>query len=435
MNEVTKIHLSRQAFTISSDAYHELRTYIDAISRHVKDADVMDEIELRMTELLTEKGIDSNKVILPVDVEYLKSQLGDAKDFAEDGLDNETEQTETKRLFRDTDNAIIAGVAAGLAKYFGLDAVLVRLLFVLLVIFTVGWGLLLYILLWLLVPEAKTPSDRLQMAGRPVNVNSLKEVAEQADVRGAANRINRSLAEPVNKIFRFILKAAGIVLSAFGLAIIFGLIAALTYFLARGSEWAKNNIFPVGVTEHGLLYIAIAITALLAVFVILIGIAIYRRRWPIKTWVTGVLAGLVLIGFAVGGALAADVYPSVRDAYNANTHTTVRSVKQFSNVTIQASWLDSVNFVESDKYLVGFNYYGHPDLSQIKTSVNNGTLLIDGSTFNDRRDCNTICIPAFYRVSITIYSPNASQLENLPVFGPVPAPPSPASPMPKPFTE
>lgn len=70
MNEVTKIHLGRQAFTIAIDAHHELKSYLEAIKKQVDDKDVVDEIELRMAELLTEHGINATKVILPADVDF-----------------------------------------------------------------------------------------------------------------------------------------------------------------------------------------------------------------------------------------------------------------------------------------------------------------------------------------------------------------------------
>jgi phage shock protein PspC (stress-responsive transcriptional regulator) len=175
MNEVTKIHLGRQAFNISVAAHKALRSYLDGITEQVADKDVAEEVELRMAELLFERGVIGEKVILVKDVDYLKKQLGNPKDFKENA-DDESPQPEpdTKRLFRDTDNAMLAGVSAGLASYFGVDVLIIRVLFVIAAI-TAGWGILLYIALWLLVPEAKTSSERLQMAGKPVTVDSLKD--------------------------------------------------------------------------------------------------------------------------------------------------------------------------------------------------------------------------------------------------------------------
>jgi len=430
MNEVTKIHLGRQAFTISVDAYHELKSYLAAIKKQVADEDVVDEIELRMAELLIEYGINANKVVLPSDVSFLKEQLGNPKDFKEDEDTATTghKQSDNKRLFRDTDNAMIAGVAAGLAEYFHLDVLLVRILFVIATFVTVGWGILLYIVLWLLVPETKTSSDRLLMAGRPVTVDGLKEIVERADVKGVARRANATLASPINTLFRILLKLIGLVFILSGLSALFGLVAAETYILLHSGALLQDNIFPVGLPEHLLLDIAISAVGLMALFILLFGVAIFRRKWPIRTWVTGILIGVICIGLAIGGALAADVYPNIRDRYDANVHTTVRTSQPFTTVSAIGSANININYAASNTYYIGLRYYDHPDLASIKTYVKNGVLVIDSSRFNWHRSCQAICIPDTYNMVITIYAPNVSQLMNQdnsapPILSP-PTPPS-----------
>jgi len=418
MNEVSNIHLGRQAFTISIDAHHDLKSYLEAIEKQVHDKDVMDEIELRMAELLTEHGINASKVILPDDVSFLKAQLGNPKDFKEDEdevMSDTSRQPETKRLFRDTDNAMVAGVASGLAQYFGVDVLLVRILFLIAAIVTFGWAILLYIVLWVLIPETKTSSDRLKMAGKPVNVDSLKEIAGQADVKGAARRVNATLSGPINNLFRFLLKMLGIIFILFGLSVVFGLIAGETYISANGSNWDKYNIFPIGFREHLLLDIAAIVAGLVGLFIILFGISIFRRKWPIRGWVTGTLVGLVFIGLAVGGALGGSVYPNIRDRYDANTHSSIRSFTPFSAINISGD--TNVNFQYSNTYYVELSYYGHPNLNNVKITEVNKTLNIDSSQFNSSRSCQTICIPSTYNLLINVYSPNTDELSNNANFG------------------
>ena len=430
MNEVTKIHLGRQAFTISVDAHDELKSYLGAIKKQVEDKDVIDEIELRMAELLVEHGLNANKVILPGDVDFLKEQLGNPKDFKEDDDEDtatEHQRPDSKRLFRDTDNAMIAGVAAGLAEYFGLDVLLIRILFVLVTIITTGFGILLYIVLWLLVPEAKTSSDRLLMAGRPVTVDGLKEIVERADVKGAARRANDTLAGPINNIFGIIMKLVGLVFVFSGLSALFGLVAAETYILLNSGALLQDNIFPIGLREHLVLDIAMVVVGLIALFIILFGIAIFRRKWPIRTWVTGMMVGLIFIGLAIGGALTADVYPNIRDRYNANVHTTVRISKSFTAVNLIGDADVGINYAPSSKYYVSLNYYERPNLASIKTYVKSGTLVIDTSQFNEHRNCQAICIPNNYNMEITVYTPDALQLINqndaIPIAPPLPPDP------------
>lgn len=430
MNEVTKINLGRQAFSVANDARQDLQNYLREIEREVGDKDVIDEVEVRMAELLTERGLGEGKVILEKDVDYLKAQLGSPKDFKDDDTEApESDFVASRRLYRDIDNAMIAGVAAGLAKFFGLDVWIFRILFIILLVVTAGWGVLLYILMWILVPEAKTTSERLQMAGKPVTVDSLKQIAKNADVKGAAKRANASLSGTINQIFNILRKIVGVLMSAFGLSAIFGVLAGLVYYLTKQSVWAKYNIFPRGITEHVLMYEVLAVVVLVAVFIIFFGVAIFRRKWPIRIWVTGTLAGLLILGFAVAGALGASVYPSVRDDYNANLHTLSRNLPPFDSVNIIDGDAEDINFEYASNYYVSINYFGNPNLSNVKTTVSKNSLKIDASQFNWRRDCPVLCVPNKYNLSITVHSPNSDQLQNEEIS----TPPTPASPIIRPL--
>lgn len=190
MNEIKLIHLGRTAFTIAVDAHADLRNYLAAIKKYA-EIDVIEEVEVRMAELLTERGFDEKKVVLASDIEYLKSQLGEPEDFTDaaekeahsDNSENsEGSQDTAKQLYRDTDEGWLGGVASGLAAYVGIAPWLIRLAFILL---TFAWGtsILLYIILWILLPDAKSPSDRLRMQGKPVTVDTIKELVNKTSIK------------------------------------------------------------------------------------------------------------------------------------------------------------------------------------------------------------------------------------------------------------
>src|SRR5690606_26290084 len=82
-----------------------------------------------------------------------------------------------KRLFRDTDNAQIAGVCQGIANFFNIDVVIIRIVWVLIFLFA-GFGFLLYVILWIVVPKANTSIDRLRMKGKPITVENVREEVE-----------------------------------------------------------------------------------------------------------------------------------------------------------------------------------------------------------------------------------------------------------------
>lgn len=417
MNEVFTINLGRQVFMIAADAKHDLHDYLESIKKLVSDKSVVDEVEIRMAELLTEKGVGPKAVVLKNDVEFLKQQLGSPTEFQDDADDDSAasvNSSSSRRLFRDTDHAIIAGVASGLASYFGLDVLLVRILFVVLFVATAGWGILLYALLWILVPEARTASDRLQMAGMPVTVEELKRASQNMDFAGAAKWANASLAGPINRIFGICLKLAGIGMVAFGLFVIFGLVGGLVYYLVNRDIWAQYNFFPIGISQHVLAYVAASVVALAGIFIILFGVGIVRRRWPAPVWATGILLGMLMLGVAVSGGLVASVYPQVRDSYYANTYQTTRQLTPFDTVNYSGDnlWDMNVNFAYADTYYVTLDAYGHPDLTALKTAVKGNTLLINTGAFSQKRTCPVLCVPDVYNVSLTIHAPNFNQLQS-----------------------
>ncbi len=318
MNEITKIHLGRQAFTVSVDAHKELQEYLRAIKRHMGDTDeAVEEVEMRMAELLAERGVSGDKVVLSKDIDYLKEQLGEPGDFGEEEAEKSREDTNApKRLFRDTDDAMLAGVSSGMAKYLGIDPLWIRLAFIALV-FAGGSGILIYIILWLLVPEAKTSSERLQMQGKPVTVDALKDVVERADVEGAARRATNTVGKAVHSVLKVILGVIGAALAIAGAAAIMGLLTATTYLLVHGSQVNNQVVFPVGTLETVAAVCALAVVLILSIFLLVSGMAMIKRRWPLPGWATGSLVALFVVAGGVGTALALDSVPRVSDRVDA----------------------------------------------------------------------------------------------------------------------
>lgn len=92
------------------------------------------------------------------------------------------EETIHKKLFRDPDDNYIGGVASGLGHYFGVDTSWIRLIWLLLAVFSGGTFILIYLLFWVLVPIAKTTADKLRMKGKPINVSNIeKKIKEEFD--------------------------------------------------------------------------------------------------------------------------------------------------------------------------------------------------------------------------------------------------------------
>jgi phage shock protein PspC (stress-responsive transcriptional regulator) len=185
MNEVSRIHLARVSYDIDVAAKKELEKYLTAVKRSLgSEVDAMEDIEIRMTEILAERGVVKDGVITESDIKVVIEQLGEPKDFASD----EPKRADSgafgdigkKKYYRDTDNAVFGGVIAGLAAYTGWDVTLLRVLAVVLAIVP-SWGTLIivYIVVWICAPEAKSVSEKLEMHGEPVNLGSIKESAKK----------------------------------------------------------------------------------------------------------------------------------------------------------------------------------------------------------------------------------------------------------------
>lgn len=215
MKEITRIHLAKTPYDIELDAKEVLQKYLSEIKQMMGSEDTMYEIEARMVELLGERGVQSNGIITMSDVEDLRSKMGLPKEFS-DSESTEDSQADlapsnspAKRLMRDTDNAIFGGVCAGIAAYWGINPLWVRLLFIISPFITFGTALLVYIIIWISLPEAKTAAEKLQMRGEPVTLDSLKKAANNSESKYRAK-------DTLAKILRICL-ALGLFFTTLGL--------------------------------------------------------------------------------------------------------------------------------------------------------------------------------------------------------------------------
>ncbi|WP_225035639.1 PspC domain-containing protein [Winogradskyella sp. SM1960] len=186
MNKTVNINLAGIFFHIDEDAYLKLSRYLEAIKRSFTDSqgrsEIIADIEARIAELFAERIQNEKQVVGIKLVDEVITIMGQPEDYLVDDeiFEDEPKQHNhqkshtTRRLFRDTDNSYIGGVSAGLGHYFGLDALWVRLIWVIL-FFSAGTGVLLYILLWALIPEAKTTAEKLTMTGDPVNISNIEK--------------------------------------------------------------------------------------------------------------------------------------------------------------------------------------------------------------------------------------------------------------------
>lgn len=187
MNKTVNINLAGVFFHIDEDAYLKLSRYLEAIKRSFTDSqgrsEIISDIEARIAELFSERIQNEKQVVGIKLVDEVITIMGQPEDYLVDDeiFEDEPQPRQsyssrtTKKLFRDTDNSYIGGVAAGLSHYFGIDAIWMRLLWILLTIGSGGTFILIYLIFWALVPEAVTTAEKLTMTGDPVNITNIEK--------------------------------------------------------------------------------------------------------------------------------------------------------------------------------------------------------------------------------------------------------------------
>lgn len=269
MKEIERVSLGGYAFTLESDAARLAEEYLGELEKYYDGraggGEILDGIEERMAELLMEKagrdGVVSRPMIeeaigilgRPEDIEAAEEEAGAEGNSpagpANDGKGTSNDERRQRKLYRDLENKMVAGVCSGLAAYFKQDVALFRILFVLFtVVFTfgfwhhgVGWRIsmgapTIYVILWICMPAAKTVRQRWEQRGEDGTLNSIQRSVEAGakEFEEAVKSVGQSSAwSEFANIFG---KLIGVVLLIVGFAGLFT--GSLWGF---GSGWLGNR--------------------------------------------------------------------------------------------------------------------------------------------------------------------------------------------------
>ena len=210
MNKTININLGGFFFHIDEIAFQKLRRYLDSISRSLSDDpqgknEIISDIEARISELLSEKITDARQVVNEADIDEVIKIMGQPEDYAEaeEGYTNESysyqrkSRGSSKKLYRDGDDKFLGGVASGIGHYFDVDTVWIRLAFILLAFS--GFSIITYIILWIVIPEAETTAEKLQMEGEAVNIDNIEKKIRE-EFQNVSETIKNSASEVSKKI-------------------------------------------------------------------------------------------------------------------------------------------------------------------------------------------------------------------------------------------
>lgn len=255
MNKTVNINLANILFHIDEKAFIKLQRYLEAIKRSFAGTTGSDEIiadiEARIAELFQDRLESERQVITLKEVDEVITIMGQPEDYMvdedmfEDSPPSSTEYRKRgRKLYRDTESKYIGGVCSGLGYYFGIDPLWIRLFFIFFALFT-GFGFIAYILLWILVPEAATTSQKLDMKGEPVNISNIERTVKEGiddvtervknvdyqkmgdKVRKGGQNFFDTLGDIIMFLFKVIGKFIGILLVIIGAATLIGLFVGL----------------------------------------------------------------------------------------------------------------------------------------------------------------------------------------------------------------
>lgn len=203
MKRVININLGGLPFIIDEDAYEYMENYLNSIRKHFSFSESKDEImydiEMRMSELFQEK-LRSKQIITMTELDSVIQIMGKPEAFGGEPMEETASEFRQKRsgeykyikpgkrLFRDEENKILAGVCSGISAYFGIDdPIWVRLFFGLILLTGIGGAF--YIFLWIAMPKAVTASDKLSMKGEPINIDNIAKTVEE-EIDSLSKKIN-----------------------------------------------------------------------------------------------------------------------------------------------------------------------------------------------------------------------------------------------------
>lgn len=395
MNKTVNINLAGVFFHIDEDAFLKLQRYLDAIKRSFTDSqgrsEIIADIEARIAELFHEHLQNDKQVVSSKLIDEVIAIMGQPEDYLVDEEIFEDEpqtnyvQRPSKKLYRDTDNSYIGGVASGLGHYLAVDAVWLRLLWIILALGSGGTFIFIYLLFWILVPEAKTTAEKLMMKGEAVNISNIEkkikkgfdnvaDSVKNVDYEKYGNKVkstSKNFFDTIGEILMFCLtlfaKFIGIILIIIGITTLISLLIAL---------------FTVGVTDviniPGMDFLEVANSAnvpiwlisVLAFFVIgipffflfYLGLKILINNLKsigniakyslLGIWVVSIL-GLVIIGVVQASEMAFDANTSTTQTLNIKSGDTLNLKMQgesrYSKILNQISYVSSIKLVYDEQ--------------------------------------------------------------------------------------
>ena len=418
MNEITRIHIAKVAYDIEVSAKKQLEKYIKSLETYTQDSEVLADIEIRMTELLAERHVAAGGVIGTEDIAAIRTQLGEPYEFADEDGDIAVgavrESDKGHRLYRSMDDAVLGGVLSGIAAYFKVNPLWTRLIFILIAIISFGLALPLYVVLWIILPPARTAAEKLQLAGKPVTLESIRELNVRAETTQS-----RSVAPIVTRVIQIGLGVTSILaaLATLGVTVL----GVVELFWRNNASLVAERMLGIGEENMVLAWVmfwtVISGALLLAALFGIIAYALLAKKLTkrmIISCVVIVVLGLSAVALSVGTAATQSLRTS-SEAQSLKQITERNLPKEFKEVTSvvfekptepeDASYYEAITTVQ---YIVdeGAPRYELSGLPNAKAVIK-----IEGKTANVSVDIPSNRYNRYVQPILTIYGPALDTVE------------------------
>lgn len=429
MKKALQISIAKTLFTIEEDAYTKLDHYLTSVRNHFKDTEgkdeILNDIEARIAEQLIEGG---EKIVTLTQVEKILGSMGEVKDFGDTEAGTENVSTNTKKLYRNGEDTVIAGVCSGLGAYLGIDTTWIRVGFALSVLLS-GFGVLLYIVLWIIVPEAKTKAQRLEMQGEPVNLGTLAEqfgktVEERVEeVKRRDGIFKRLITLPFRILGKFIKVLGPVIRIIFGVMLVGGALFALfgitmgAGFFASGNILVSNDMTLAALLPGALrIVVLIGLTLALlipALFILLSGITVIGKKRVITSTLGFGMLGIWFISLIISGFGIAKIVNAHEEFVRTSPsyQLTERTVPLDGEFT-KAKITDGISLVIVKGETPSLTAKGRGrDIENIQTRLEEGVLVIEDRREGLDRFC-LFCFNSHPDLILTVPSLSALSVEH-----------------------
>lgn len=436
MKKTFNINISGVVFTIDEDAYDLLNDYLDTLQHAFQGSDdsheLLTDIENRIAELLTADMAEGRCVVTLADIEEIISRIGRPEEMLDDassgsgtfsaqtgtevkettggdGAENMNgntpppytppENRKTRKLFRDPQNAMLGGVCAGLAAYLNIDVTFIRLLTVVISLLSVSTAAIIYLILWIVVPEARTPYERMQMSGEEPTIANIGRTVTDSFKDGFSNGPGgdprrqvpesgwKRFADGVANVFGVVAKILMIclivvaipVVGALAVALVGCIFALIVFSTSWGYALWVNNIGGEIVDE----YVSPTLGLITAIgYILAIGIPLFALLWVVVmkkhpmtkgwrnsliiTWILGFVVAAVFTGIII---LRDSHYE--RENIPENIEVNIETDSDIETDTITAEGVDPEEIAQNAE-------------TDVRTSADPATVSISGNAANKR---------------------------------------------------